>query len=168
MREIFILPNDTQTHIHSLDPHNPSVGAGLERETIYTALNIFLSDTGQWCVPTDEDRLSLGISMPQRLASAIAPSRLADLRVLGALVSLSLISGKPPGALTPALLQYALNDRDLGSLTPGFVDVWHPKVARVARAMQAVGPLGSLLPFQSEIISHLNVQVHIQFSLFHL
>ncbi|KAF7372404.1 hypothetical protein MVEN_00101500 [Mycena venus] len=142
-----------------LDPHNPSVGAGLERETIYTALNIFLSNTGQWCVPTDEDRLSLGISMPQRLASAIAPSRLADLRVLGALVSLSLISGKPPGALTPALLQYALNDRDLGSLTPGFVDVWHPKVARVARAMQAVGPLGSLLPFQSEIISHLNVQI---------
>ncbi|KAJ7323309.1 hypothetical protein DFH08DRAFT_711904, partial [Mycena albidolilacea] len=142
-----------------LDPHNPSIGSGLERETIYTALNIFLSNTGQWCIPTDEDRLSLGISMPQRLASAIAPSRLADFRVLGALVSLSLISGKPPGALTPALLQYALNDRDLGSLTPGFVDVWHPKVARVARAMQAVGPLGNLLPFQSEILSHLNVQI---------
>ncbi|KAJ7364498.1 hypothetical protein DFH08DRAFT_950069 [Mycena albidolilacea] len=117
-----------------LDPHNPSIGSGLERETIYTALNIFLSNTGQWCIPTDEDRLSLGISMPQRLASAIAPSWLADFR-------------------------YALNDRDLGSLPPGFVDVWHPKVARVARAMPAVGPLGNLLPFQSKILSHLNVQI---------
>ncbi|KAJ7887648.1 hypothetical protein B0H14DRAFT_2562806 [Mycena olivaceomarginata] len=78
------------------------------------------------------------------LASAIPPSRLANLCVLGALVLLSLISGKPPGTLTPELLQYALNDRDLGSLTPGLVDVWHPKVACVAQAMQATGPLGNL------------------------
>ncbi|KAJ6562080.1 hypothetical protein B0H19DRAFT_1068763 [Mycena capillaripes] len=126
---------------------------------IYTALNIFLADAGQWFVPTDEGRLTLAISMPLRLASAIAPSRLENLRVLGALVSLSLISGKPPGPVTPALLQYALNDRRLESLTPDFVATWHPSVARVARAMQAIGPQGSLLPFQNEIINFLNIQI---------
>ncbi|KAJ6552969.1 hypothetical protein B0H19DRAFT_949959, partial [Mycena capillaripes] len=136
-----------------------SLGSGLERETIYTALNIFLADAGQWFVPTDEGRLTLAISMPLRLASAIAPSRLENLRVLGALVSLSLISGKPPGPVTPALLQYALNDRRLESLTPDFVATWHPSVARVARAMQAIGPQGSLLPFQNEIINFLNIQI---------
>lgn len=143
----------------SLDPLNPSLGSGLERETIHTALNMFLSDAGQWFVPTDEGRLTLAISMPLRLASAIAPSRLEELRVLGALVSLSLISGKPPGPITPALLQYALNDRCLESLTPEFVATWHPTVAGIAQAMQTVGPHGSLLPFQSEIINFLNIQV---------
>ncbi|KAJ6589567.1 hypothetical protein B0H19DRAFT_922638, partial [Mycena capillaripes] len=136
-----------------------SLGSGLERETIYTALNIFLADAGQWFVPTDEGHLTLAISMPLRLASAIAPSRLENLRVLGALVSLSLISGKPPGPVTPALLQYALNDRRLESLTPDFVATWHPNVARVARAMQAIGPQGNLLPFQNEIINFLNIQI---------
>jgi hypothetical protein len=99
--------------------------------------------------------------MPHRLASTIAASRLEDLRVLGALVALSLISGRPAGYVTPALLQYALNDRSLLALTPDFVAVWHPTIACVARAMQAVGPLGSLSPFQSEIISFLNIQVRI-------
>lgn len=144
-----------------MDPDHSSVGSGVERETIHTALNMFLGNAGQWCVPTDEGRLSLAISMPHRLASTIAASRLEDLRVLGALVALSLISGRPAGYVTPALLQYALNDRSLLALTPDFVAVWHPTIACVARAMQAVGPLGSLSPFQSEIISFLNIQVRI-------
>ncbi|KAJ6557453.1 hypothetical protein B0H19DRAFT_1070117 [Mycena capillaripes] len=138
---------------------HPSLGSGIERETIYTVLNIFLADAGQWFVPTDEGRLTLAISMPLRLASAIAPGRLENLRVLGALVSLSLISRKPPGPVMPALLQYALNDRRLESLTPDFVATWHPNVARVARAMQAIGPQGNLLPFQNEIINFLNIQI---------
>ncbi|KAF8203454.1 hypothetical protein K438DRAFT_1964935 [Mycena galopus ATCC 62051] len=138
---------------------NPSIGIGLERETIHTALNMFLADAGQWFVPTDEGRLTLVISMPAHLASTIPPSRLERLRVVGALVSLSLISGKPPGSITPALLQYALNGRRLESLTPDFVATWHPTVARLARAMQAVGPHGSLLPFRTEIINYLNIQI---------
>ncbi|KAJ7633535.1 hypothetical protein DFH06DRAFT_1479496 [Mycena polygramma] len=127
-----------------LDDDNTSVGSGIERETIYLALNMYLRNAGRWCLLTDEGRLSLGISMPLRLASSISPTRLEELRVLGALVALTLISGKPPGNFSPALMQYALNGCDLESLTPDFVRVWNPNLATVAQQMQAVGPTGSL------------------------
>ncbi|KAJ7460469.1 hypothetical protein B0H11DRAFT_2242041 [Mycena galericulata] len=108
-----------------------SIGVGLERETIYTALSFFITNSGQWCLQTDEGRLSLGISMPLHLSSAITSQRLEELRVFGALAALALISGKPPGSLTPALLQYALNGRNLDALMPGFVAAWHPTLDRM-------------------------------------
>ncbi|KAJ7451515.1 hypothetical protein B0H11DRAFT_1821870 [Mycena galericulata] len=136
-----------------------SIGVGLERETIYTALSFFTANSGQWCLQTDEGRLSLGISMPLRLSSAITSQRLEELRVFGALAALALISGKPPGSLTPALFQYALNGQSLDALTPGFVAAWHPALDRMVRAMQAGGATGSLAPFQTEIINVLNIQI---------
>ncbi|KAJ6475946.1 hypothetical protein C8R47DRAFT_661854 [Mycena vitilis] len=142
-----------------LADNNTSVGSGIERETIYLALNMYLRNAGRWCLLTDEGRLSLGISMPLRLASSISSTRLEELRVLGALVALTLISGKPPGNFSPALMQYVLNGCDLESLTPEFVRGWNPNVATTAQQMQAVGPAGSLAPFQNEIISALNIHV---------
>ncbi|KAJ7477496.1 hypothetical protein FB451DRAFT_1173045 [Mycena latifolia] len=135
-----------------------SFGPGPEREVIYTALNIFLKDPARWCLQTDEDRLSLGISMPLRLAESVPSSRLEDLRVFGALTALALISGHPPGLLSPALLQYGLNGCNLNALTPSFVASWNPELNRVALALQAAGPDGDLRLYRAELISVLNIQ----------
>ncbi|KAJ6502993.1 hypothetical protein DFH09DRAFT_1335761 [Mycena vulgaris] len=125
-----------------------SFGPGLERETIYTALNIYFKNSGHWCLMTDEGRMSLAMSTPLRLASAVPSGRLQNFKIFGALVALSLISGRPPGPLSPALLQYALNECDLCALTPSFVASWNPSLDWAARSMQA-----------SEIITYLNIQV---------
>ncbi|KAF8184263.1 hypothetical protein K438DRAFT_1766360 [Mycena galopus ATCC 62051] len=135
-----------------------SFGSGVEAEVVYTALNQFLMNAGKYCLATDEGRLSLGISMPLRLSSAITGHRLDDLRTFGALLALSLISGKGVGDISPALIQYALNDSNLDSLTPSFVAAWNPRLDREVRQLQAAGPQGDLLPFQSLIISTLNTQ----------
>ncbi|KAF8153546.1 hypothetical protein K438DRAFT_1987679 [Mycena galopus ATCC 62051] len=137
----------------NLDPQNPSIGIGLERETIHTALNMFLADAGQWFVPTDEGRLTLAISMPAHLASTIPPSRLERLRVVGALVSLSLISGKPPGSITPALLQLCCDlASDRGSAGKSDASGWTPRKS---------------FAIPTEIINYLNIQVrkHSTFSI---
>ncbi|KAJ6487355.1 hypothetical protein DFH09DRAFT_1456837 [Mycena vulgaris] len=136
-----------------------SFGPGLEREAIYAALNIYFKNSGCWCLMTDEGRMSLAMSTPLCLASAAPSGRLQNFKIFGALVALSLISGRPPGPLSPALLQYALNDCDLCALTPSFVTSWNPSLDRAARSMQAVGPTGDLMQFQSEIITYLNIQV---------
>ncbi|KAJ7723155.1 hypothetical protein B0H16DRAFT_1472995 [Mycena metata] len=136
-----------------------SLGDGIENECIFTTLNLFLSDSGRWGLVTDEDRLSLATSMPLRLASSVAPGRLLEVRDFGALISLALISGKPPGLMSPGLLQYVLNGKKLEALTSSFVSAWHPTLYHIAREMQAVGATGSLAPFQGEIISTLGVQV---------
>jgi len=148
---------------HRLKPDGSilSFGPGLERETVHAGLNLWLNDAGRWCIQTDEDRLSLAISMPLAMASTISRGRLEGFRVFGALVALSLISGKPPGNLSPALLQYALNDCNLDALTPSFVASFNPAIERAARSMQAIGPNGDLALFQSFIINVLNIQVHV-------
>ncbi|KAJ7199940.1 hypothetical protein GGX14DRAFT_572373 [Mycena pura] len=137
-----------------------SFGSGVERETIVTALNLFLNNPARWGLPADEDRLSLAISMPLRLASTVSPGRLQELRVFGALIALSLISSKPAGVMSPALFQYALNRCNLDALTPSFVASWHPGLERAVRELQAIGPDGNLELFRELIISKLNVQVH--------
>ncbi|KAJ6628833.1 hypothetical protein B0H10DRAFT_1940208 [Mycena sp. CBHHK59/15] len=124
-----------------------SFGDGIEQETIWTALNCYFKNPGAWCLQQDEDRMSLAISMPLRLASAIAPHRLEELRVFGALIGLAIISGVPPGPMTPALLQYAVNGCNLDALTPSFV--------AAGILLSAVGPRGDLAPFQSLIINTL-------------
>ncbi|KAJ6628820.1 hypothetical protein B0H10DRAFT_1777424 [Mycena sp. CBHHK59/15] len=145
----------------SLNPEGGvlSFGDGIEQETIWTALNCYFKNPGAWCLQQDEDRMSLAISMPLRLASAIAPHRLEELRVFGALIGLAIISGVPPGPMTPALLQYAVNGCNLDALTPSFVAAWHPALSRTLRDLQAVGPRGDLAPFQSLIINTLNIQI---------
>ncbi|KAJ7020746.1 hypothetical protein C8F04DRAFT_1274583 [Mycena alexandri] len=148
-------------HFNIVNPDGTlhSFGAGIENECIFTALNLFLSDSARWGLVTDEERLSLATSMPLRLASSVAPGRLLEVRVFGALISLGLISGKPPGLMSPGLLQYVLNGKKLEALTSSFVSSWHPTLYRIAREMQAVGATGSLAPFQGEIISTLGVQI---------
>ncbi|KAJ7712614.1 hypothetical protein B0H16DRAFT_1743940 [Mycena metata] len=136
-----------------------SFGNGIETECIQRALNTFLDKPGRWGLPTDEDRLSLAPSMPLRMASSVSPARLEEVRTLGALISLGLISGKPPGAVSPGLLQYARNEQKLEALTPSFVSSWHPTFDHVARQIQAAGHLGDLLQFQSTIINTLGIQV---------
>ncbi|KAJ7716844.1 hypothetical protein B0H16DRAFT_1800603 [Mycena metata] len=136
-----------------------SFGSGVESEVIYTALNLYLMQAGTYCFLTDEDRFSLGVSMPLRLASAITTHRLDDMRVFGALLALSLISGKGVGDISPALIQYALNYGNPESLTPSFVSAWNPRLDRVVRQLQAVGPDGDLGPFQSLLINALNMQI---------
>ncbi|KAJ7631607.1 hypothetical protein DFH06DRAFT_1438745 [Mycena polygramma] len=136
-----------------------SLGSGVESEVIWAALNLFLRHPERFCVVTDEDRLSLAISMPLRLASTIPPSRLEDMQVFGALVALALISGKGPGSLSPGLIQYCLNNRLLESLTPSFVGSWNPSLDRAARQLQAVGAQGDLTPHRSLIAAHVGVQI---------
>ncbi|KAJ6540077.1 hypothetical protein DFH09DRAFT_1323321 [Mycena vulgaris] len=131
----------------------------LSANRCFEILNPNGSNSGCWCLMTDEGHMSLAMSTPLRLASAVPSGRLQNFKIFGALVALSLISGRPPGPLSPALLQYALNDCDLCALTPSFVASWNPSLDWAARSMQAVGPTGDLMQFQSEIITYLNIQV---------
>ncbi|KAJ6600311.1 hypothetical protein DFH09DRAFT_1302798 [Mycena vulgaris] len=152
-----LLSANRRFQVFNSDSTIHSFGAGLERETIFVALNMYVN-SGRWCLPTDEGRMSIGISMPLRIAHTIPDDRLKEFRVFGALVALSLVSGKPPGPLTPALLQYVLNGCNLQALTPSFVASWNPELDRTARSLQAIGPDGNLAPFQSHIINYLNIQ----------
>ncbi|KAJ7677315.1 hypothetical protein B0H17DRAFT_1139677 [Mycena rosella] len=149
-------------HFRVLKPDGSisSFSSGLEKETIFAALNLFLTNSGWRCQPTDKDRLSLTITMPRRLASTISLHRLEELRVFGALIALALISGKPPGAVSPALLQYVLNDYNLDALTPSFVASWHLELEQAARQIQSLGQDRDLAPFQRLFINHLNIQLY--------
>ncbi|KAJ7145453.1 hypothetical protein C8R46DRAFT_1045410 [Mycena filopes] len=141
------------------DGSTRSFGHGIEHECIFTALNIYLSRSGQWGIVTDEGRLSLATSMPLRLAASVSAGRRLELRVFGALIALALISGKPPGAMSPGLLQYVLNGKRLEALTPSFISSWHPTLFRTARDIQAAGHRGDLSPFQGEIEGNLGIQI---------
>ncbi|KAJ7898906.1 hypothetical protein B0H14DRAFT_2556958 [Mycena olivaceomarginata] len=118
-----------------------SFGSGVEAEVVYTALN--------------QRRPPLSGYFN---ASAPLLCYLNDLRAFGALLDLSLISGKGVGDVSPALIQYALNNSNLDSLTPSFVAAWNPRLDREVRQLQAAGPEGDLVPFESLIINTLNMQ----------
>ncbi|KAK7001616.1 hypothetical protein R3P38DRAFT_3216457 [Favolaschia claudopus] len=122
-----------------------SFGSGIEAEVIHKAMDTFLGQSGRYCLPVDEDRLSLGISMPARLALGISSARLDDLRGIG--------------DISPVLIQYCLNQCNLDCVTPSLISAWHPALDRIARQLQAVGPQGSLVPFQSDIIHSLGIQI---------
>ncbi|KAK7012548.1 hypothetical protein R3P38DRAFT_3588516 [Favolaschia claudopus] len=126
-----------------------SFGSGIEAETIHKALDRFLN----------EDRLSLGISVPMSMRFGVTSARLDDLRVFGAMLSRSLICGHGVGDISPALIQYCLNQCNLESLTPSVISSWHPSLDRAARQLQAVGSGGNLTPFQDKIVGTLGIQL---------
>ncbi|KAK6996211.1 hypothetical protein R3P38DRAFT_3628723 [Favolaschia claudopus] len=136
-----------------------SFGSGIEAETIHKALDRFLSESARYCTVVDEDRLSLGISVPMSMRFGVTSARLDDLRVFGAMLSLSLICGHGIGDISPALIQYCLNQCNLESLTPSVISSWHPSLDRAARQLQAVGFGGNLTPFQDRIVGTLGIQL---------
>ncbi|KAK7026614.1 hypothetical protein R3P38DRAFT_3191864 [Favolaschia claudopus] len=129
-----------------------SFGSGIEAEAIHKALDRFLSESARYCTAVDEDRLSLGISVPMSMRFGVTSAWLDDLWVFGAMLSLSLICGHGIGNISPALIQYCLNQCNLESLTPSVISSWHPSLDRAACQLQAVGFGGNLTPFQDRIL----------------
>ncbi|KAJ7711587.1 hypothetical protein B0H16DRAFT_1480244 [Mycena metata] len=85
-----------------------SLGDGIQNECIFTALNLFLSDSGRRGLVTDEDCLSLVTSMPLRLASSVAPGQL--LEALGATGSLAPFQGEIISTLGVQIAVLSLRD----------------------------------------------------------
>lgn len=88
-------------------------------------------------------------------------SRLQQLKVLGALVALSLIHGQSPHPLDPLFLHFIINNCDIRSLHRGFVSEWHPELRMVIDQWLEMGPNGdpSQPIFQAHFASYHDTDV---------
>ena len=149
--------------------HNPSslkddgsllsFGLGVEREVLYTAFRSFTDSTGAWFLPRFDDRCSITTTMTILGPGFISSDRRDKLRILGCLSALMLIHGIAPEPLSPALIQFAANNYDVGALTWDFVGEWHPELRSLLDSWIAIGAGGDIAPFQPHFATFHNTHV---------
>lgn len=79
----------------------------------------------------------------------VSTSRREGMYAFGALTALMLLQGVPPIPLSPIFLQWIIYGCDLKSLHSDFIAEWHPELHATIKSWLAIGPTGSLTPFQS-------------------
>ncbi|KZT44261.1 hypothetical protein SISSUDRAFT_1057231 [Sistotremastrum suecicum HHB10207 ss-3] len=132
-----------------------SFGQGVEREAIYQALILAQKPFPRFAVNMEDNRCSLFLAYPQDL-DGIPADRRQELMIIGVLCALSLIHLGTPGPYGPVLLQVALNSGNLHSLTPSFIERFHPHLANRLREWDAIGPAGAVTSFQNDFVAHHN------------
>ncbi|KAF8140970.1 hypothetical protein K438DRAFT_1879028 [Mycena galopus ATCC 62051] len=95
-----------------------TTGVGISRE----------QHAGQWFLSRFDGKCPIATTMPLASANLVNADRRQNLVVLGCLAALLLIHGIAPEPLSPALIQWAANKCDLGSLTREFIGEWFPEL----------------------------------------
>ncbi|KAJ7186598.1 hypothetical protein C8R46DRAFT_1024634 [Mycena filopes] len=131
-------------------------GDGPEREVIYTVFRRFLQKEATFFVRGEEDCLLVRTMFPASIP--IPPSRLAELRRLGAICGLLLVFGQFPAPISVAIFQYIFNHGNFHSLRSSFVQEWFPQLAALLAEFQALSPTDDLTAFQPHLVTHLNIE----------
>ncbi|KAF8143065.1 hypothetical protein K438DRAFT_1784082 [Mycena galopus ATCC 62051] len=92
-------------------------------------------------------------------ANLINADHRQNLVVLGCLAALLLIHGIAPEPLSPALIQWAANKCDLGSLTREFIGEWFPELRTSLDDWVSTGPTGDIRPFANHFAIYHDIQV---------
>jgi hypothetical protein len=88
----------------------------------------------------------------------VSTDRREDLMVLGCLAALLLLHGIAPEPLGPAIIQFAANRCELGSLTWDFVGEYHPELRALLDTWKTMGPSGDITPFQSYFATYRDLE----------
>ncbi|KAF8166430.1 hypothetical protein K438DRAFT_1857228 [Mycena galopus ATCC 62051] len=114
---------------------------------------------GQWFLSRFDGKCSIATTMPLASANLVNADRRQNLVVLGCLAALLLIHGIAPEPLSPALIQWAANKCDLGSLTREFIGEWFPELRSLLDDWVSTGPTGDIRPFANHFAIYHDIQV---------
>lgn len=90
---------------------------------------------------------------------SVPQSRLTGAKRLGAIIGMGMVFGQSSTPISPALLQYIIHNGNLHSLTRAFVAEWFPGLVPVIDDFIAAGTEGDLAPFQSHLVTYLDLEV---------
>jgi len=146
-----------------------SPGRGIERELIFATFQTFNTpdhaNQGAWFADRVEGCSTIAIvhdlGCARQLASVRALRREMDLVVLGALTALMIIHKMCPLPLSPAVIQFVLNNCDLHALHSGFLLKYLPETHSTIRQWLDAGPNGDPSPFQAHFATYHDLQVTI-------
>ncbi|KAF8174019.1 hypothetical protein K438DRAFT_1849830 [Mycena galopus ATCC 62051] len=136
-----------------------TTGVGIGREVLYTAWLCYQQHAGQWFLSRFDGKCSIATTMPLVSANLVNADRRQNLVVLGCLAALLLIHGIAPEPLSPALIQWAANKCDLGSLTREFIGEWFPELRTLLDDWVSTGPTGDIRPFANHFAIYHDIQV---------
>ncbi|KAF8153591.1 hypothetical protein K438DRAFT_1622759, partial [Mycena galopus ATCC 62051] len=136
-----------------------TTGVGIGREVLYTAWLCYQQHAGQWFLSRFDGKCSITTTMPLASANLVNADHRQNLVVLGCLAALLLIHGIAPEPLSPALIQWAANKCDLGSLTREFIGEWFPELRTLLDDWVSTGPTGDIRPFVNHFAIYHDIQV---------
>lgn len=149
-----------------------SPGCGIERELIFATFQTYNTpdpaNQGAWFADRVEGCSTIAIvhdlGCARQLVSIGALRRQMDLVVLGALTALMIIHKMCPLPLSPAVIQFVLNNCDLHALHSEFLLKYLPEMHSTIRQWLDAGPHGDPSPFQGHFATYHDLQVRTIFS----
>jgi hypothetical protein len=120
---------------------------------VFAAFRKFQTHSTQWFHGRADNQSSIRTLHSSSSARWVSPSRIADLRKLGALCALLMILGQAPCPLGPGIFQFITHGCDLHALHPAFVGEWHPDLRRMVMDWIQMGPDGDVAPFEQHFIT---------------
>ncbi|KAJ7318075.1 hypothetical protein DFH08DRAFT_714930, partial [Mycena albidolilacea] len=135
-----------------------STGTGVEKEVLYTAFSWYVDHRGAYFLPRFDDTCSIVTTMSFTSHAYVSTDRREDLMILGCLAALLLLHGIAPEPLGPAIIQFAANRCELGSLTWDFVGEYHPELRALLDTWKTMGPSGDITPFQSYFATYRDLE----------
>ncbi|KAJ7877934.1 hypothetical protein B0H14DRAFT_2342184, partial [Mycena olivaceomarginata] len=136
-----------------------STGTGVEKEVLYTAFSWYVDHRGAYFLPRFDNTCSIVTTMSFTSHAYVSTDRREDLMILGCLAALLLLHGIAPEPLGPAIIQFAANRCELGSLTWDFVGEYHPELRALLDTWKTMGPSGDITPFQSYFATYRDLEV---------
>ncbi|KAF7339232.1 hypothetical protein MVEN_02001000 [Mycena venus] len=133
-----------------------ALGEGLQQEVMYTVLRRYLNREPAWFHRGAGDFLTLRTMFPSSVP--VPAQRLTEAKRLGAICGLLMVFGQSPAPISPAIFQYIVHGGNLHSLPPSFISEWFSELRLQLLEFHAMGPDDDLTPFQSHLITYLNVE----------
>ena len=134
-------------------------GNGIQVETIHRAFLCYTESSAQWFIPLLDDHVALHTMHTGATSRYVLQTRLTALKVLGALIAMTMILERAPVPIGPAILQFFLNERDLHSIHRGFLSEHHPYLRQTLDDWLNLGPEGDPSPFRAFFASYLSKEV---------
>lgn len=129
---------------------------------MYTIIRRFVNRETAWFHRGAADFLTLRTMFPTSVP--VPAQRLVEAKRLGAICGLLHVFGQSTHPLSPAIFQYIVHGGNLHALDSSFVSEWFSEHRLLLLELLAMGPDDDLRSVQSQLITHLNVEVRCFFS----
>ncbi|KAJ8091889.1 hypothetical protein PM082_024122 [Marasmius tenuissimus] len=131
-----------------------SSGNGVERETISTLCNTYLSQRASTFFVPHGPQFSTLAAVNVASARWMSTEQRLDWGIVGTLVALSLIHGMGTEPLNPLLLIFFINDTQISSLQSNLVLRWFPDLHAILKAWTALGHEDDIRQFAGHFSSY--------------